>query len=228
MNKVVLIILLAVCVVLSAFFSGSEMAFAKVNKVKLSRAVDKKEKGAKLAFSFVDNYSDTITTILIGNNLVNIAASSMATILFLSIDPVNGEWLATIVMTVIVLIFGEILPKSIAGSCAYGVSKTFAVPMKLFQVIFKPITFVVQKTLSGLNKMLSKKKMLEEEVTEDELIEMVDTMEEKGLINEDTQELITNAIDFIDIDAVEIMVHRTEVFAFNINDDIYEFRYIAQ
>ena len=64
MNKVVLIILLAFCVVLSAFFSGSEMAFAKVNKVKLSRAVDKKEKGAKLAFSFVDNYSDTITTIV--------------------------------------------------------------------------------------------------------------------------------------------------------------------
>lgn len=220
MNKIVLIILLAVCVLLSAFFSGSEMAFAKVNKVKLSRAVDKKEKGAKLAFSFVDNYSDTITTILIGNNLVNIAASSMATILFLSLDPVHGEWLATIVMTVIVLIFGEILPKSIAGSYSYGMSKFVAVPMKFFHTLFKPITFVVQKTLSGLNNVLSKKKSLEEEVTEDELIEMVDTMEERGLINEDTQELITNAIDFIDIDAVEIMVHRTEVFAFNINDNI--------
>ena len=105
MDKIVLIILLVVCVILSAFFSGSEISFAKVNKVRLARAVERKEKGAKLAHFFVDNYNDTITTILIGNNLVNIAASSMATILFLSIDPVNGEWLATLVMTLVILTF---------------------------------------------------------------------------------------------------------------------------
>lgn len=222
MDKIVLIILLVVCVILSAFFSGSEISFAKVNKVRLARAVERKEKGAKLAHFFVDNYNDTITTILIGNNLVNIAASSMATILFLSIDPVNGEWLATLVMTLIILTFSEILPKSISASYAYGASKLYAVPMKFFYTIFKPITFVVQKTLSGLNNMLSKKKTLEEEVTEDELIEMVDTMEEQGIINEETSELITNAIDFIDVDAVEVMIHRTEVFAFDINEDINE------
>lgn len=219
MNKTILIILLVLCVILSALFSGAEMAFAKVNKVKLARAVEKNERNAKLANSFVTNYNDTITVILIGNNLVNIAASSMATILFVSLNPINGEWIATIVMTIIILTFGEIIPKSISTSYSYVLSKIYAIPMKFFQIVFKPITFLVQKILSSLNKTLSKNKQ-DDAVNEDELIEIVDTMEQQGLINEDTQELITNAIDFIDVDAVEIMVHRVDVFAFDINDNI--------
>ena len=100
MNKNVIIILLVILVALSAFFSCTEMAFAKINKVKLTReAANKKAKAAILANSFVEDYNDTITIILIGNNLVNIAASSLATILFVSINPTNGEWIATLVMT---------------------------------------------------------------------------------------------------------------------------------
>ena len=93
--------------------------------------------------------------------------------------------------------------------------------MRFFQLLFWPITFVIKKMMNGLNKSLSKRSK-EDEVTDDELIEMVDTLEEQGLIDEDTQELITNAIDFVDVDAVEIMVHRTDFFAFNIEDDINE------
>jgi CBS domain containing-hemolysin-like protein len=197
------------------------MAFAKVNKTKLSREADKKVKAAILANSFVNDYNDTITIILIGNNIVNIAASSLATILFTSISPNNGEWLATLVMTLTVLTFGEIIPKSLATSYSYGFSKLFAYPMKFFQLLFYPLTWLIKKTTNGLNSLLSKKST-ENEIDEDELIEMVDTLEEQGLIDEDTQELITNAIDFIDIDAVEIMVHRTDVFAYDINDDITE------
>ena len=89
-----------------------------------------------------------------------------------------------------------------------------------FQIIFYPITKVVNKILNSFVSILNKKKAKGEEVTDEELIEMVDTLEEQGLINEDTQELITNAIDFMDVDAVEVMVHRTDFFAFNINDDI--------
>lgn len=220
MSNPVIIALLVVCVVLSAFFSGTEMAFAKVNKTKLSRDAENKVKAAILANSFVQDYNDTITIILIGNNIVNIAASSMATILFTSLDPVNGELLATLIMTATILTFGEIIPKSIATSYANGLSRTFAYPMKFFQILFFPITWVIKKIMNGLNKLLSKNS--KEEIDEDELIEMVDTLEEQGLIDEDTQELITNAIDFIDIDAVEIMVHRTDFFAFDIQDDINE------
>ena len=130
MSNPVIITFLVILVILSAFFSGTEMAFAKVNKTKLSREADKKVKSAILANSFVNDYNDTITVILIGNNIVNIAASSLATILFTSISPTNGELLATIVMTLVVLTFGEIIPKSLATSYSYGFSKLFAYPMK--------------------------------------------------------------------------------------------------
>ena len=221
MSNPVIITLLIVCVILSAFFSGTEMAFAKVNKTKLTRDAESKVKSAILANSFVQDYNDTITIILIGNNLVNIAASSMATILFTSLDPVNGELFATLIMTSAILVFGEIIPKSIATSYANNLSRLLAYPMRFFQLLFWPITWLIKKTMNGLNKLLSKKST-EDEIDEDELIEMVDTLEEQGLIDEDTQELITNAIDFIDIDAVEIMVHRTDFFAFDIQDDIQE------
>ena len=217
MNSI-LIALLIVCLIGSAFFSGVEIALAKVNKTRLARAAEKNEKGAKQALAFVENYSDTITVILIGNNLVNIAASSMASVLFASIHPENSELIATIVVTVAILTFGEIIPKSIATSYAFKVSKLFSSPLRFFQIIFKPITVVVNKILNGFVNLLSKKQ--DDTVTDEELIEMVDTLEEQGIINEDTQELITNAIDFIDIDAVEIMVHRTDFFAFDIQDDI--------
>lgn len=219
MNNV-LIVLLILCLICSAFFSGTEMALAKVNKVKLARATEKNEKGAKLANKYAENYNDTITIILVGNNLVNIAASAMATILFVDLCGESGEFIALLVVTLTILIFGEILPKSIAASYSYPLSKILSVPLKVCEILFFPITFVVQKILNGFNKRLEEKQVKENEVTDEELIEMVDTMEEQGLIDEDTQELITNAIDFMDVDAVEIMVHRTDFFAFDINDDI--------
>lgn len=219
MNKVIIVILIILCVILSSFFSGIEIALAKVNKVRLERAVTKNEKGAKLANYFVNNYNDTITTILIGNNLVNITATSLATILLIQTFPNNAETLAAIIMTLVILVFGEIIPKSLATSYAFNFSKLFSFPLKFFQIIFYPITFIVQISLKGFNKLLSKKKK-KVQVTDDELIEMVDTLEEQGLINEDIQTLITNAIDFIDVDAVEIMKHRTDVYAFDIDDDI--------
>ena len=218
----VLIILIVLCVVFSAYFSGTEMSLAKVNKVRLARAYEEKEKGARLAHLFAENYNDTITIILIGNNLVNIAASSMATVLCVTHFGEKGEWIATVGMTAIILIFGEILPKSIASSYSYGISKFVSIPLRFFQIIFYPITKLVQRMLNGLNENLQKQKDQtdEDEITDDELIEMVDTMEEQGLIDEDTQELITNAIDFIDVDAIEIMVHRTDFFAYDIDEDI--------
>jgi len=218
-TQIILTIFIAVCIVFSAYFSGTEIAFAKVNRHRLSRAVENKEKGAKNAYFFVENYNLAITTILIGNNLVNIAASSMATIIFVSLFPTNGELIATIVITLVVLIFGEILPKTIFASYAYNASKICAYPMRIFYYLFYPLTFLIQGILKGFNGLLNKHKH-EDEVTDDELIEMVDNMEAKGIINEDTQALVTNAIDFIDVDAVEVMIHRTDVFAYDIDEPL--------
>ena len=219
----VYIISIILCVILSSFFSGIEMALAKVNKTKIAREAEKGDKRAILTNEFVDNYNDTINVILIGNNLVNIAATSLSTLLFVELFPNDvskAELLATLVMTIAILTFGEILPKSIASCYSYNLSKLFAKPLHFFKVLFTPITFVVKKILNGFTKVIKEKQAEEEEVTDEELIEMVDTLEEQGIIDEDTQELITNAIDFKDVDAVEIMIHRTDFFAYDINDDI--------
>ena len=218
MNNI-FIIIIVICLILSAFFSGTEIAFAKVNRVRISREAENKNKSSKNALFFVERYNETITTILIGNNLVNIAASSLATIIFVGLYPNSGEMIATIVITLVVLIFGEILPKTIFASYSYRLSKICSYPMKLFYYLFYPFTFVFQLSLKFFNRFLREHKE-EEEVTDDELIEMVDDMEAKGIIDEDIQELVTNAIDFIDVDAVEVMIHRTDVFAFDINDDL--------
>ena len=164
----VLIIAIVICVILSAFFSCVEMAYAKVNKMKLEREVSKNKTSAKIASSFVNDYNNTITIILIGNNLVNIAASSISTILFVSISPEYGETLAVIVMSIVILTFGEIIPKNVATVYPYGISCVFSYPMIFFKYLLFPLTFVVQKILNGFNKLLRKHKT--EEVTDDELI----------------------------------------------------------
>ncbi len=221
MNKTISIIILIICIIMSAFCSASEMVYAKVNKLRLKRAIENKEKNAKLALMLSEQYSSTLTAILITNNLANIAASSVATILFVNqLNLKNGELIATITMTLLILIFGEIIPKSFASTFNYTLSKIFAWPMKILRIIFAPFVFGLTKLLNFIVKKLSKKE--DQKITDDELITMVDTLEENGMINEDTQELITNAIDFIDVEAIEIMVHRMDVFAFNINDNIEE------
>lgn len=219
MSKPLAIIILLVCVLLSALFSGSEIAYAKVNKIRLKRAAEKKEKGAKLAYFIAEHYSETITTILIGNNLVNILASSVATVLFVAVlGPDKGELFATLLMTLIILIFGEILPKSISSSYAYKATILYAWPIRIFYLLFKPFVFLGTKLVNAITNALT----IKEKVSDDELLTMVDTLEEQGIIDEGQQELISNAIDFMDVDAIEIMQHRTDVFAFDINDDIRE------
>lgn len=219
MNNPLGIVILLLCVLLSGLFSGSEIAYAKVNQLRLKRAAEQKEKGARLAYFISQHYSETITTILVGNNLVNILASSVATVLFVNyFGPEKGEMLATLIMTLIILIFGEILPKSISSSNAYQASKLYAWPIRIFYLLFKPIVFVGTKLVDAITKALSVK----EAVSDDELLTMVDTLEEQGVIDEGQQELISNAIDFMDVDAIEIMQHRIDVFAFDINDDIHE------
>jgi len=215
MNKPLYIVSLIICVILSALFSGAEMAYAKVNKLRLKREIEEtNNKTAKLSLELSEKFGSTLSTILIGNNLVNIAASSVATILFVELLGEQGELWATIVMTIVILTFGEILPKSIASSTSYSLSKILAYPIEIIKIILTPLVKINEKLVNFVGKIFKKK----EEVDEDDLQAMVDTMEEQGVISEETSELISNAIDFIDCDAIEIMVHRTDVFSYDIND----------
>lgn len=219
----VLIVILLVLVFFSAFFSAAEICYATVNKLRVKKAFEKNEKNAKVTNDLCSNLSSTTTAILVGNNLVNIAASSLSTILFTKlVGDVNGPLVATAVMTAVILTFGEIIPKTIGTKFNYRLSFVFSKPIKFFSVIFKPIIFLVNKLIKRLAKKWNKDEDKEPTVTDEELITMVETIEEEGFIDSSESELIKSAIDFMDITAHEIMIPRVDIFAYDINDDINE------
>ena len=219
MNKVLAIIILIILVLFSAFFSGSEIVYAKVNPLKLKKKAKSGKAKYKNALNIVDNYPVMLSTILVGNNLVNIAASSIATIVALEMWPEYGELIATLGMTVIILIFGEILPKTIFQTYNYTLSLLFAPILKFFYYIFKPVVWLFSKIINSISKLWTPKEEAPT-ATDEELINMVEEIEDEGYIDEDTGDLIKSAIDFTDVDAYEIMQHRVDVFAFDIEDDV--------
>ena len=226
---IIRIILVVIFLVLSAFFSGAEIVYSKVNKLKLERDIESGDKKSKRALDIANNYNRSLTTILVGNNLVNIAMSSVSTILALeltaNIEISEGTLttLTTVVVTFIVLIFGEILPKALFQNYSYSLSRAFAPIIKLFLIIFYPIVFVVQKvinkTIKVVNKTTSEDNENDDDTVDDELKNMTDELQENGSIDDDDAELIKSAIDIIDTTAVEIMIPRVDVIAFNIDDD---------
>ena len=214
----IIIAALVILIIFSAFFSGSEIVYAKVNKLRLKKAA-KKNKQARLAVNLNDNYPALIGTILVGNNLVNIAASSLATLLFTYIWPNNGALMATIIMTASILVFGEILPKTILSKYAFTSSKKMAFPLYVLEIIFFPIVWSVNK-LIGLASKLWTPKEKTPTATDEELEVMADEIEEEGYIDEETHDLLRNAIDFVDVMAFEVMKPRVDIYAIDIEDDI--------
>ena len=214
------IILMILLVIISAFASSSEIVYATVNKVKVEKNVSKNKK-AKRAQKLIDNYPGLLATILSTNTLVNIAISSCAAILATSIwGEEKGTLIASLSATIFILIFGEIIPKTISSRLSYKLCLVFSRPLTVLTIIFKPIVFVSTKFVNFLSKIWTPKDV--EQVTDEELITMVDEIEEEGFIDEETGDLVRNAIDFTDIDAQEIMIPRVDIFAFDIEDDINE------
>ena len=223
-EQIGLIIAIIVLVFFSATFSASDIVYATVNKLRLKKKAQKKSKAAKIALGFAENYDETISTILFSNNLVNIAASSLATVLALSISnsPLSTT-IAEIILLVIVLLFGELLPKVIGRAFSYRLSLVLAYPIYVLRIIFFPIVFVT----SNLGKLIAKIFIREEhndvdEMSDDELEELVEKVEEDGTIDEDQSELIKSVLDFKDTEAQEIMTPRVDMFAIPVDADIYK------
>lgn len=223
-EQIGLIIAIIVLVFFSATFSASDIVYATVNKLRLKKKAQKKSKVAKIALSFAENYNETISTILFSNNLVNIAASSLATVLALSISnsPLSTT-IAEIILLVVVLLFGELLPKVIGRAFSYRLSLVLAYPIYVLRIIFFPIVFVT----SNLGKLIAKIFIREEhndvdEMSDDELEELVEKVEEDGTIDEDQSELIKSVLDFKDTEAQEIMTPRVDMFAIPVDADIYK------
>ncbi len=216
------IIILIILVAFSAFFSASETAFTSLNKIRLKMMADEGNRRAALAYSMTDNFDKMLSTVLIGNNIVNIAATSVATILFIDLlkSESLGSTISTVVMTVVVLIFGEVSPKSIAKEKPEKFA-CFAAPfLKALMLIFTPFVafFVVWK------KMLKKLFRLDNKdtITGDELINIVDEAEEGGGLDEEESDLIRSAISFSECPVSDILTPRVDMVAVDKNDSVEE------
>lgn len=219
---VYIIIAIVVLIIGSAFASASEIAYATMNKIKLEKAAsDAKNKKAVRAKKLIDDYPSLLATILVINNLVNIAMTSLFSILASEIFAKNTNTYSVIFGTLIVLIFGEIIPKVITARYNYSIALSFSLLLTFFKKFFKPVVYVATKISNFFAKFWTPKEK-EESVTDEELITMVDEIEEEGFIDEETGDLVRSAIDFTDVSAYEIMTHRVDVFAFDIEDKIDE------
>lgn len=212
------IIGIIVCVMCSAFFSASEMSFSACNKVRLEHESDNGNKKATVAFKIANKFDDAISAILVGNNLVNIAASSMGSIAVMMILSEQYAWVSTAVITIMVVIFGETIPKISSKKNATNFAIKFAYPVRALMIILKPVTFIVVSLVNLITNMLPD---VEEEDTDaalEELHTMIDIAEDEDVLDEDASELVSAAIDFADIAASEVMTARVDIIAIDIDD----------
>ncbi len=216
-------VVIFVMICLSAYFSASEIAFNASNKMRLRRCADCGSKTAKIAYGIAEKFTVALSAILIGNNLANIAVSTCTTLIVINLFKNNvalASTIATLLVTVVILIFGEIIPKTISKQHADTVVRWVAVPTRILTFILSPIVFVVMMLLSVLRKIWGKDcKCDEPTVTEEELISIIDTVEEEGVIDEEQGELLQSMLDFGDVTIEKIMTPRIDVVAIDIDDD---------
>ena len=211
-------IAIVIFVIFSAFFSASEISFASANEVRLKhRAENSSALAPKLAYKIYSRYESVLAAILIGNNLVNIASSSVATVIVIDLLGESKAWLATVAMTVILLIFGEIMPKVVAKSVPDEASTLFAVPLYAFTVITKPLVFIVDSVLKLVSKLWKNQIDDSPAVTDDELESIIDTVEDEGVIDEEKCDLIQSVFDFDDVQAYEIITPRVDMLAIDVD-----------
>ena len=205
--------------VFSALFSGTETAYSSVNKLRLKNYEAQGSKKAAKALKLANRFDEVLTAVLIGNNIVNIAASSVGTIIFIKLVGKNGPAVSTVVITVLVLVFCEVLPKSYAKRNAEKLALAFAAPLSALVVIFKPAVFLLNK-LSSLTASGKEAPS----VTEDELKYMIDEIEEQGVIEEQESELVKSALEFDEISVSEILIPRVKVVGVERNSTIDEIK----
>lgn len=205
-------------VLLSAFFSSAEIAFAKCNRIRFQRLAEEGDKTAKLVNKISNNYVDTLSAILVGNNLVNIAASSLATaVATMLLGKAKGETVSTVAMTAVILLFGETLPKIIASAVPDITARIYCRPLLACMFVFRPVVFGVNRFVKLLSPIWTPKEKAPE-ITGDELCEILEDIEEEGVFTEDESELIKSAIEFTDTTAKDVLTPRVDIFAIDIDD----------
>ena len=210
---------LILLILLSAFFSGSEMSFASLSKTKLKTMAQDGNKSAKTALSLSEKFDSLLSTLLVGNNIVNIAASSIATVYFSSlIGQEYGPVAATVIMTVVILIFGEITPKTLANDHPEKTAIRYARALKVLNTAFAPINFLFSQWKKLVNKIFKGEN--DQSITEEELITIIDEAEEVGSLDEQESELIRSAIEFNDVAVEDILTPRVDIVAISEDEAI--------
>lgn len=215
---------IVLCIMFSALFSASEMALSSANKVRIENDAEEGNKRAQKTLQLIENFDDSLSAILIGNNLVNIAASSISSVLVILLTGSDElTWVATVVITVLVIIFGETIPKITAKQNATRFSLKITPFVRFLSIVLKPL---VKAVVWLVNLLTPKKELEEDEEDEDESIEelatIIETAEDEGVLDEDQKELLIAAIDFADISAYEVMTARVDIDAIDIEDSMEE------
>ncbi len=218
-------IIIVVLLLMSAFFSGTEIAFTSVNKLRLEKLAEGGSPSAMRAKKLSDNFIKVLGTILIGNNVVNIATSSISTMIAVDILGEGNEGMAatlvTAIVTVVILIFGEITPKMIGKRFSLAITQLISLPLRIITIILTPISVPVNGFVNAISRLFDKNGEEEQlpTVTEEELSSIIETVEEEGIIDEDKSDLLQSALDFSDISIGEILTPRIDMVAIDIDDD---------
>jgi len=210
-----------VLIALSAFFSASEMSFSSANKIRLENMAEDQVRGAKTALYITERFDDALSAILIGNNLVNIAMSSLGSVIAIMIaGNEDWTWLATLIVTVLVIIFGETVPKIMAKKNANKLVLIFCYPIRALTVILKPIIFVIVGIISLIMKLFPKESIeLDGDEAQQELQSIIETAEDENVLDEGQSELVHAALEFADVRVSEVMTARVDIEALDIEDD---------
>ncbi|MBU5593375.1 hemolysin family protein [Clostridium sp. MSJ-4] len=208
------LVLLVVLLLMSAFFSASETALMSFSKIRIKHLVEEGVKGADKIEKLIGSPNKLLGSILVGNNIANIAASALATSIALDVFGARGVGIATIIMTVLVLIFGEITPKSLAAQNSEKVSFKVYKPIGMVVTIFKPVVAVFTFLSSGFIKLLGgNPEKTQPFITQEELKTLVDVGEEEGVLEVEEKEMIYNVFEFGDLQVKDVMIQRVDIVA---------------
>ncbi len=210
-SSISMIVAIVLLVTMSAYFSATETAFSSMNKIRMKSRADAGDRHALLAMKLSEDYDRLISTILIGNNIVNISASTVGTVLFTKLYAAYGPTISTVVLTLVVLIFGEISPKSLAKEHAEGFAMFSAPILRVLLVILRPLNFLFSQWKRLLNLIFRPSE--DPGITEEELITMVSEAENEGGLDQHESQLIRSAIEFGDLEAGDILTPRVDIVA---------------
>ena len=208
------------CICLSAFFSASEMAYSSCNPLRLEHMRDDGSRKAGIALRIAERFDDALSAILIGNNLVNIAASSLGSVLVILLTGSDAKtWVSTLVLTVLIIIFGETIPKITAKQNPNLISERHAYVVRWLMILLFPLIWLVVKLIALLTLGIKEDDEESQDEAVEELQSIIETAEDEEVLDEDQSELVQAAIDFSEISASEVMTARVDVEAIDIDDD---------